>query len=96
MEMRIWRGSNMFLAFRLRIICNILNSSCSKREGTEGPFDNQGLRHTDAIVWTHVIVKQKAFRCIFLPKKVQEIHQKAAEILPNYKHYGNEYKDRKN
>lgn len=93
MEMRIWRGSNMFLALRLRIICKII-AAVPKEKEQKALLTIRA--YTDAIVWTHVIVKQKAFRYIFLPKKVQEIHQKAAEILPNYKHYGNEYKDRKN
>jgi len=44
-------------------------------------------------VWPHEIAKNKTFRGMFLPKKVQEIHQKAAQILPNYTHNGNDYKD---
>jgi len=32
-------------------------------------------------VWPHEIAKNKMFRSMLLPKKVQEIHQKAAQIL---------------
>jgi hypothetical protein len=58
----------MFLALRLRIIINILNSSCSRREGTEGPIDTQGFRHTDANVWPHVIIKHSV-QVYFLTQK---------------------------
>jgi len=93
MEMRIWRGSNMFLALRLRIICNILNSSCSKRE--QKALLTFRASGTLMQMFGPMSLLNTVFRCIFLPKKVQEIHQKAAQILPNYKHYGNDYKDTK-
>jgi len=88
----------MFLTLRLRIICKIRNSSCSKRENIHKAHkalltNIQGLRDIDAIVWPHIIAKNKMFRGMFLPKKVQEIYQKAAQILPNYTHNGNDYKD---
>ena len=35
------------------------------------------------------------FGHIFLPEKLQEIHQKVDQILPYYKNYENDYKDKK-
>jgi hypothetical protein len=32
---------------------------------------------------------------IFLTEKLQEIHQKVAQIMPYYKNYENDYKDKK-
>ena len=94
MEIRIWRGSNMFLALRVRIICKIHNSSCSERENIHKALLTFRASGTlMQFVWPHEIAKNKMFRSMLLPKKVQEIHQKAAQILPNYTHNGNYYKD---
>jgi hypothetical protein len=76
----------------MNYICKTHNSSCSKGENIH---NIQGFRHIDAIVLPHIVAKNKMFRGIFLPKKVQEVHQKAAQILPNLKHNGNDYKDTK-